>query len=329
VTPPLVVIAGATATGKTALAIALAQRFPEGAEVVSADSVQIYRGLDIGSAKPTEAERAGVVHHLLDVADPTDAFDAARYRDLADQAIADITARGKVALVVGGTGLYLRALVYGLAEGIPADPALRATLHARIDAGGPAALAQMHAELALVDPVYAAKIHPTDPIRIVRALEVFALSGVPLSEHHRRHQALPPRHRAMFFGLEVPREVLRPRVRARVGAMLAQGLVAEVEGLLARGVPADAKPLRSVGYAEVVAVLRGEAPRAGLGEAMETATMAFAKRQRTWFRGEQGVRWLSPEALGSEPVWAEILHFVRNAPEGDGLSPASSPSSAA
>ncbi len=320
-TPPLVVVAGATATGKTALGVALARRFPEGAEVVSADSVQIYRGLDIGSAKPTLAERQGVPHHLLDVADPTEAFDAARYRDLADKAIADIAARGKIPLVVGGTGLYLRALVYGLAEGIPADPALRAELHGRIAAGGPTALAQMHAELAQVDPAYAARIHPTDPIRIVRALEVFTLSGVPLSEHHRRHQALPPRYRALFFGLEVGRDVLRTRVRARVEAMLAGGLVQEVEGLLARGVPWDAKPLRSVGYAEVVAALRGEAPREALPEAITLATMAFAKRQRTWFRGEQGVRWVPPAAFETESLQEEIFHFVRNPPPPRRVSP--------
>jgi tRNA dimethylallyltransferase len=321
VRPPLVVLAGATATGKTALGVSLAQAFPGGAEVVSADSVQVYRGFDIGAAKPTLAERGGIAHHLFDVVDATDAFDAARYRDLADAAIADITARGKAALVVGGAGLYLRALVYGLAEGIPADPALRAQLHARIDTGGPAALAAMHAELAAVDPDYAAKIHPTDPIRIVRALEVFALSGVPLSEHHRRHQAQPPRYQSLFFGLEVPRDVLRPRVEARVKAMLAQGLVDEVRALRARGVPDDARPLQSVGYAEVLAVLRGEAPAAGLYEAIVQATMAFAKRQRTWFRGERAVRWVPPEALETPALREEIFAFVRNTPSGPAVAP--------
>ncbi len=177
--PPLVVVAGATATGKTALGVSLAQAFPGGAEVVSADSVQVYRGFDVGAAKPTRAERGGVPHHLFDVVDATDAFDAARYRDLADAAIADITARGKAALVVGGAGLYLRALVYGLAEGIPADPALRAQLHARLDAGGPAALAAMHAEVARSTPTTPRRSTPPTPSASCGASRCLPSRGCP------------------------------------------------------------------------------------------------------------------------------------------------------
>ena len=296
--PHILVLAGATATGKTALALALAERL--GGELIGADSVQLYRRLDVGSAKPRPAELRGVAHHLLDVCDLDEPFDAARYVTLADAAIADVRARGRVPIVVGGAGLYLRALVRGLATGIPSDPAVRDGLRARA-ALGLDELARMYTELAAVDPVYAAKIHPTDPIRVVRALEVFALTGEPLSEHHRRHAAEPVRYDARFVALEVARPALALRINARAKAMLAEGWVDEVRAILADSYAWDSKPLRSVGYAEVVDHLRGELPREGLEEAVASATRAFAKRQRTWFRGEQGVTWVSPEeAAGPE-----------------------------
>ncbi len=293
----ILVIAGPTASGKTARAVDLALRL--GAELVGADSVQVYRGLDVGSARPSPEELRGVAHHLLGVADLDEPFDAARYVALADAAIADVRARGRLPVVVGGTGLYLRALVRGLAEGIPSDPETRAALNERA-ARGPDELARMHRELAAVDPEYAAKIHPADPVRIVRALEVYALSREPLSAHHRRHAAQPPRYEALFVALDVPRPVLSERIAARTKDMLSRGWIDEVRAILERGYAHDLKPLRSVGYAEVVAHVRGELPREALEDAVAKSTREFAKRQRTWFRGEQGVTWAPPEALATD-----------------------------
>lgn len=307
--PRLIVLAGATASGKTSLALDLARAW--GAELVGADSVQLYRRLTIGSAAPTPEELGGVPHHLVAVAELDEPFDAARYIALADASIRDIRARGKIPLVVGGAGLYLRALVYGLAEGIPADPEVRAGLQSRIDAGGLPELARMHAELAAVDPAYAAMIHPTDPIRVVRALEVFTLSGVPLSEHHRRHRLMPPRYSARFVVLDVDRGTLRRRIAERAWAMLSAGWIAEVEGILRDGYDPGLKPLRSVGYAEVVKHVRGELPRAELEAAVTLSTAAFAKRQRTWFRAERGAETVSPERLLDPDYRAGLLEFLR------------------
>ncbi|MFO0605502.1 MAG: tRNA (adenosine(37)-N6)-dimethylallyltransferase MiaA [Polyangiales bacterium] len=305
--PRLLVLAGATATGKTALAVSLAERL--GGELVGADSIQLYRRLDVGSAKPRPEELRGVPHHLLDVADLDEPFDAARYVALADAVIADVRARGRVPVVVGGTGLYLRALVRGLASGIPADPSIRDGLRARA-AQGLESIARMHAELAAVDPEYAAKISPTDPIRVVRALEVFAISGEPLSAHHRRHAAQPPRYDARFVALEVPRPALVERIAARTRAMLAGGWVEEVRAILADGYAWDAKPLQSVGYAEVVAHARGELPAEALEAAVVKATKGFAKRQRTWFRGEEGVTWVTPEEAAGEGFLRATREFL-------------------
>lgn len=301
------VIAGPTASGKTALAVELSQALD--AEIIGADSVQVYRRLDIGSAKPTPEELHGVAHHLIDIAEITEPFDAARYVAHADAVIAAVRARGRVPLVVGGTGLYLRALIRGLAEGIPSDPGLRAALNARANEG-PAELARMHAELSRLDPAYAAKIHPSDPIRIVRALEVYALSGRPLSDHHAAHALQPPRYDALFVALETDRPTLRARIEARTRAMIARGWVDEVRALLEEGVDPGLKPLRSVGYAEVVRhVLEHTDLEATMAEIV-TATAAFAKRQRTWFRGERDVTWVAPEPLRSA-AWRERLraHF--------------------
>ncbi len=306
--PPtrIVVIAGPTASGKTACAVHLALAL--GGELIGADSVQVYRRLDVGSAKPSTEELRGVTHHLLDVVDLREPFDAGRFVEHADRAIADVRSRGRVPIVVGGTGLYLRALVRGLAQGIPSDAAIRARLNARA-ALGPAELAAMHAEVAKVDPEYAAKIHSTDPIRIVRALEVWEATGEPISLHHRRHAAEPPRYDARFLALDVPRPVLASRIETRTRAMLANGWIDEVRAILADGYEPDLKPLRAVGYAEVVAHARGTLDGANLVEEIARSTREFAKRQRTWFRGEQGVTWTTPEALLGEEIRASLEKF--------------------
>ncbi len=306
--PRLLVLAGATATGKTAAALALARALD--GELVGADSVQVYRRLDIGSAKPRAEELQGVAHHLLDLVDLDAHYDASRYVADADAAIAGVRARGRVPIVVGGTGLYLRALVYGLAPDIPSDVALRAALNARA-AEGPEALRAMHAELAAVDPAYASSIAPTDPIRVVRALEVHTLTGVAYSEHHRRHQAMAPRYDARFYALEVDRAVLRGRIAARAEAMLRGGWVEEVRAILEEGFDPALKPLRAVGYAQVVEHLRGSLSSTSLLPEVVTATAQFAKRQRTWFRGERAVVWTTAEALTRAAVVDELRAFLR------------------
>ena len=297
-TGSVLVLAGATASGKTALAVELAESL--GGEIIGADSIQVYRRLDIGSAKPTHDEMRGVRHHMLDVADITESFDAARFAALATRAIAEIQSRGHKAIIVGGAGLYIRALIRGLAAGIPSDPETRSVLNARA-AQGPDELARMHAELALVDPMYSAKIHPGDPIRIVRALEVFALSGEPISSHHARHAAQGANFDALFLALETDQPTLRIRIAARTRAMLAAGWLGEVRAILADGFDPGLKPLRSVGYAEVVQhVLSGSTDLAATEATVVRATSAFAKRQRTWFRGEKNVTWVTSDALRTE-----------------------------
>lgn len=299
----IVLVVGPTASGKTALAIALAQRLD--GEIVNADSVQLYRRLDIGSAKPTKEERAAAPHHLVDIADPDEHFDASRYTAAADPVINAIAERGKRVIVVGGTGLYTRALVRGLAEGIPSDPALRAALNERARRGVDE-LARMHDELTKVDPEYASKIAKSDPIRIVRALEVFELSGVAISVHHARHAAEPPRYEALWLGIDATREQLAPKIAARTRAMLEAGWVDEVRALL-EDYPPETKSLRSVGYAEVCQwVIDGRDDRAALEAEVTQSTLQFVKRQRTWFRGEPAVQWDSREALEGEQ-WGERI----------------------
>lgn len=295
--PPIVLVVGPTASGKTALGIALARALD--GEIINVDSVQLYRRLDIGSAKPSAEERAAVRHHLVDVVDPDARYDAATYVTDADRAIEDCVARGRRAIVVGGTGLYARALVRGLARDLASDPATRAALNERA-AKGLDELARMHDELSKVDPAYAAKIAKSDPIRIVRALEVHALTGVPMSVHHARHAAEPPRYRARWLGIDSTRKDLAPKIAARAQAMLAAGWVDEVREIIAdygEGIRA----LDSVGYADVRRFVVGGSDtterRAALLEEVVRSTLALVKRQRTWFRGEDGVEWASREAL--------------------------------
>jgi tRNA dimethylallyltransferase len=282
----LLVIVGETASGKTRLAIDLARAW--GGEIVGADSVQVYRGFDIGSGKPTRAELAGVRHHLLDVADPGEEFDVARFIELADAAIADIRARGKVPIVCGGTYLWVRALLHGLASAPRAPKELRARLQEAAARDGAPAL---HARLRAVDPVSAARLHPNDASRIVRALEVFELTGRTLSSFQQEHGFKPQRYRARLVGIAWERAALEGRIEQRVAGMLAAGWVDEVRGLLARGF-ARTRPMGAVGYAEVRAHLEHGTPEAELLPSIWRATRVFARRQRTWLAGAD-VRWLT------------------------------------
>jgi tRNA dimethylallyltransferase len=283
--PRIVCVVGPTASGKSALAVELAERV--GGEIVSADSRQIYRSLDIGTAKPTAAERARVRHHCLDLIQPGERFDAARFRAAASAAIADIEARGRVPLVVGGTGLYVRVLLRGLCPAPPRVPAVRATLEETIAEHGTPAL---HARLAALDPDTARRVGPRDAARIVRALEVALTTGVPLSRWQAEHAFGEHPYEALVIGLARPVAELDDRIATRARAMLEGGFLDEVRRLHARGVVVDA-----VGYREMLAcVTRGSDVDAALA-ATVLATRRFAKRQRTWFRREPGVVWRHPE----------------------------------
>jgi tRNA dimethylallyltransferase len=288
-TIPLLAIVGPTATGKTALALALAERLRDSVacEVVSADSRQIYRRMDIATAKPTPDERARLPHHLLDVVDPDQGYTLAQYQEDATSAIAAIYGRGHRQLLVGGTGLYVRAVVDGLAiPRVAPDPTLRAELEAEAATSGPAAL---HTRLAALDPIAAARIDPANTRRLVRALEVCILSGQPFSE---QQGARPTPYRTLMLGLNMDRAALYARADARIDAMLAAGLVEETEQLVAAGYAWSLPAMSSLGYREIGAYLRGELALPAAVERFKLATHAYIRRQLTWFRPDVRIAWL-------------------------------------
>ena len=306
--PGLLVVTGPTASGKTALAVRLAELF--GGELVGADSVQVYRGFDIGSSKPTREELRGVPHHLLDVRDASQPLDAAEFARLADGAIADVRQRGHLPIVVGGSGLWLRALLRGLVKAPDVDPALRARLDAEAHSQGSPLL---HARLAAVDPAAAAQIHPNDRVRIVRALEVYEQTGQALGELRRTHALGAPRYRALRLVLDLPPDLLSERIQARCREMLERGFVDEVRALVERH-GRDARALGAVGYRELVAhVCDGLSLEESVRE-MERSTRIYARRQRTWLKNEPGDRWITqPEEVLSETGLARIEAFLRGA----------------
>ncbi|MFQ5665668.1 MAG: tRNA (adenosine(37)-N6)-dimethylallyltransferase MiaA [Candidatus Binatia bacterium] len=285
----IVALVGPTGVGKTALSIELARRLH--AEIVSADSRQVYRRLDIGSAKPTRAQRAAVPHHLIDVVDPQEWFDCAQFRRLAVAAIAAIQARHRRVLLVGGTGLYVRALLEGVYPGPARDPELRARL-ARDEAATPGIL---HRRLQVVDAVTAARLHPHDRVRLIRALEVFERTGRPISVWQSEHGFRQHDFDVRLLGLWRPRAELYARIGARCQAMVAEGLVEEVTGLYASGLDADLPVLRSPGYREIGEYVRGRCTLAGAIARMVQATRRLAKRQLTWFRADPRVVWCPPD----------------------------------
>lgn len=300
VQPPLIAVVGPTAAGKSALALRLAAARP--AEIVCCDSLQVYRGFDIGSAKAGRGERDRVPHHLLDVVEPGDGFSAAAYARLARASIAEIAGRGALALVVGGTGLYYRALFRGLFEGPPRDEELRRRLE-RL-AGRPGGDRRLHRLVRRVDPEAAARIAPRDRVRLVRALEVFRATGRPLSEHHRAGSRGLEGFRTLLLGLDPGRERLRQAVTERARAMLAAGLIEETRGLREAHGP-GLRPLSAIGYRQAVAVLDGRlAPERAEAEIVAD-TLRVAKRQRTWFRREPGIRWFAEAdaALAAAREW--------------------------
>jgi tRNA dimethylallyltransferase len=288
--PVLIALVGPTAAGKSALALRLA--LADGGEIVSCDSLQVYRGLDVGSAKPSVEERRRVPHHLVDVVDPDEAFSAAEYARRGRAVLASIRERRVPPIVVGGTGLYLRALLHGLFEGPSRDAALRGRLEAMAARSG---AARLHRWLAHVDPDSAARIEPADRVRVVRALEVFHKTGRPLSRHHQAGAEPLRGYDVRLLGLAPSREALREAVETRTQRMMAAGLVEETRALIERYGP-ELRPLQSIGYRQAAAVVRGTL---GVEEARRDIvkqTMRYAKRQMTWFRHQEQVAWCADAA---------------------------------
>ena len=295
------VLTGPTASGKTSLSIRLAKEHH--CEIVCMDSMQIYRGMDIGTAKPTAAEMDGVPHHMLDVADPTEPFSVARYQEMAEEAIAGIHRRGHRALLVGGTGLYLRALRHPMAMGmVTGDEDLRRKLEAQAEQTD--GRSTLHARLQEIDPETAARLHVNDVRRVVRALEVYELTGIPFSKQPQVEVEAPFRYRVV--SLTMDREKLYQRIEQRVDAMMADGLVDEVRRLLDSGVPADAQAMKAIGYKEIVPYLEGEYSLEKAVYELKLGTRHYAKRQLTWMRREEDVLWvdsLQPDAYQQMETW--------------------------
>ena len=303
----IVVICGPTASGKTALSIALAKAFD--GEVVSADSMQIYRRMDIGTAKPTREEMDGVPHHMLDVAEPGEAYSVSRYVEEATACVEDILARGKLPIVCGGTGLYIDGLIRGT-DYQPAgtDNGIREQLEGEWEAQG---AEEMMARLAAVDPDSAARLHLSDKRRILRALEVYLATGETITVHNARTKAIPPRYEAIMIGLNTePRQILYDRIDRRVGIMLEQGLLQEVQSLLEDGL-LDGTAAQAIGYKELLAYFRGEMTLETAADLIRQKSRNYAKRQLTWFRRDERVKWIvynAPEA--AQAVLQEATNYL-------------------
>lgn len=284
--PLFVALVGPTAVGKSAIGIELAKAV--GGEIVALDSMQVFRHLDIGTAKPTPLEQEGIPHHLMNVVDPVEPFTAADYARLARRVLKEIRSRGRLPLVVGGSGLYLRALRGGIFPGPREVPNIRARLTQEVDEGGPE---RLHQRLSSLDPPTAARIHPRDAFRLIRALEILEVTGRRVSdlwEAHRKDLVHPP---ALFLGLRRERTALYRRINDRVDRMIESGLVEEVERLLQAGYPSDLKPFRSHNYRHIVAFLLGQEKFEEAVRRTKQETRQYAKRQMTWFRREKEVTW--------------------------------------
>lgn len=295
----VVAVVGPTATGKTATAVALARELD--AEIVSADSMAVYVGMDIGTAKPSEQEQREVRFHLIDVADPARPFSVGEYERLAQAAIEEILSRGRCALIVGGSGLYVRAALDGLSEDAPPEnAALRRSLLAEARERGREAV---HARLAQVDPVSAERIHPNNLKRVIRALEIYEATGLPASVVFERDSERPPRWpNARQFGLTMSRAALYNRIEERVDAMLSSGLLAEARRLVERGLDPSLPSMQGLGYKEIAACIRGECSLDEAVELLKKNTRRFAKRQLTWFRSDSRIRWIDVEGKSAEEV---------------------------
>ena len=300
----LICIAGPTASGKTALSIALAKELD--GEVVSCDSMQVYKGMDIGTAKPTAEEMDGVPHHMLSVAEPWEDFSVGKYCDMATPIVDDILARGKTCIIAGGTGLYMDALIKGNDFApVPSTGRREELENLAAEQGIEAVIAQLRA----VDPESADRLHPSDQKRIIRAMEVYLETGETITEHNRKTQLIPPRYNPVWFGLEdADRANLYARIDKRVEVMLEQGLIAEIQGLLDAGIPEKATAMQAIGYKEYVDSLQGRSCMETATALVQQSSRKYAKRQLTWFRRNPAIHWLVREENDGT---AEILAKAR------------------
>jgi tRNA dimethylallyltransferase len=282
----LLVICGPTASGKSDLAQLLAARLD--AEIISADSMQVYRGMDIGTAKPGIAERSKIQHHLIDMADPDQSFSAADFTDLADSAIRDIQRRGKRIIVAGGTGLYIKALLKGLVDSPSTNGDIRKKLQAEAENLGNDAMLE---KLRRVDPASATRLHPNNLLRIIRALEVFQQTGIPLSRYQQEHSFSFQRYQTLQIGITINRPALYKRIDGRVDRMIEQGLIQEIQQLLDAGYRREEKSMRSIGYKEITAFLAGEYDLDEAIRLVQRNTRHYAKRQLTWFSADRNILW--------------------------------------
>lgn len=305
---PVVVLVGPTAVGKSLVALDVARAFET--EVLTADSRQVYRGMDVGTDKPAESDRRGIPHRLIDLVDPDQPFNTGLYRTHALDDIARLYRARRLPFIVGGTGLYVRTLLRGLCAAPPADPTLRAALRQEAKQQG---LDRLYAELAAVDPCTAARLHPRDESKIIRALEVHRLSGRGMSEFHAQHGFAETPFASMVIGLERDRGVLYRRIEARIDRQLAQGLLEETKRLLARGYQREGAAMKGLGYRHVAAHLAGEYDETEMIRRFKRDTRHFAKRQMTWFRNEPGIRWLTVgESDSSSQTAARVIEQIHH-----------------
>ena len=306
--PPVIVLAGPTAVGKTELSLRLAEALD--AEIISADSMQVYRGMDIGTAKASPEERARVPHHLIDVADPSEDFSIARYVSLAGEALRQIHSRGKIPLIVGGTGFYIQALIKDLdfSEEKGESP-LRETYRRIAEEEGAGAL---HGRLKSVDPVSAAAIHPNNLKRVIRALEYYEETGRPISSLNESQAEQESPYRVLYFVLDLPRAELYRRIEKRVDQMMEEGLTEETKRLLSQGIPADATAMQSIGYKELAGYLQGVCTKEEAVRQIKLASRHYAKRQITWFKREKDTVWIrKDEYPGEEALLQHLLAVCR------------------
>ena len=303
----IICIAGPTASGKTALAVELAKEF--NGEVVSCDSMYVYKHMNIGTAKPTIEEMDGIIHHMIDVAEPDQDFSVSKYCDMASPIVDDIVSRGKRAIIAGGTGLYMDSLIKGNDFADFPSTGYRQTLEHRIEKEGVEPLLQ---ELYLVDPE-SAEHSMSNPRRIIRALEVYYETGITITEHNRRTQALPPRYDPLWIGLDfTERSELYRRINLRVDIMLEMGLLQEIRELLASGIPAKATAMQAIGYKEFVAALNGECTIEEAADQVRMFSRRYAKRQLTWFRRNKNIHWLIRETgQSAEEILEQARQLIR------------------
>lgn len=305
---PLVILVGPTAVGKTAASIGLAKAL--NGEIISGDSMQIFKGLDIGTAKITKEEMQGVPHHLIDIKEPWETFSVAEFKRLADEAIADIYDRGKMPIIVGGTGFYINSVLYEYHFGeADTDEAYRAELEQYAEAHGNEALWNILQEK---DPDSAAKLHSNDTKRVIRALEVLHVTGIPASERQSTVDKQTMRYNAVYIALNMPREVLYDRINRRVDIMIQDGLEAEVRTALANGVAQDALSMTSIGYRQMIQYFNEEISFDRAVELIKRDTRHFAKRQLTWFRHDPNIQWVDKWGKTDEQVEAELLAIVHD-----------------